>query len=87
MCDLRDELVTFLSSLQSTKAHDFLSFLTDTKVIADVNVLCDIMSHLNHLNLQLEGKNHTVAEMYEAVEAAPFGERHSWEEVALPTSA
>ncbi|KAF3859034.1 hypothetical protein F7725_021433 [Dissostichus mawsoni] len=27
------------------------------------------MSHLNHLNLQLQGKNHTVAEMYEAVEA------------------
>ena len=31
--------------------------------------LFDIMSHLNHLNLQLQGKNHTVADMYEAVEA------------------
>ncbi|KAJ4946945.1 hypothetical protein JOQ06_008988 [Pogonophryne albipinna] len=69
VCDLRDELVSFLSSLQSQKAHEFLSFLTDTKVIADVNCLCDIMSHLNHLNLQLQGNNHTVAEMYEAVEA------------------
>ncbi|KAJ4923459.1 hypothetical protein JOQ06_014048 [Pogonophryne albipinna] len=69
VCDLRDELVSFLSSLQSQKAHEFLSFLTDTKVIADVNFLCDVMSHLNHLNLQLQGKNHTVAEMYEAVEA------------------
>ncbi|KAF3847258.1 hypothetical protein F7725_020286, partial [Dissostichus mawsoni] len=59
VCDLRDELVSFLSSLQSQKAHEFFSFLTDTK----------IMSHLNHLNLQLQGKNHTVAEMYEAVEA------------------
>ncbi|XP_010775227.1 protein FAM200A-like [Notothenia coriiceps] len=68
VCDLRDELVSFLSSLQSQKAHEFLSFLTDTKVIADVHFVCDIMSHLNHLNLQLQGKNHTVAEMYEAVE-------------------
>ena len=25
--------------------------------------------HLRHLNLQLQGKNHTVADMYEAVEA------------------
>ncbi|CAB1334993.1 unnamed protein product [Coregonus sp. 'balchen'] len=27
------------------------------------------MSHLNHLNLRLQGKNHTVADMYEAIEA------------------
>ena len=27
------------------------------------------MSHLRHLNLQLQGKNHTVADMYEGVEA------------------
>ena len=27
------------------------------------------MSHLNHLNLQLQGINHTVADMYEAGEA------------------
>jgi hypothetical protein len=27
------------------------------------------MSHLNPLNLQLQGKNHTVADMYEAIEA------------------
>ena len=26
------------------------------------------MSHLNHLNLQLQGKNHTVADIYKAVE-------------------
>lgn len=31
--------------------------------------LCDITSHLNHLNLQLQGKNHTVADMYEEGEA------------------
>lgn len=32
-------------------------------------ILCDIMSRLKHLNLQLQGNNHTVAEVYEAVEA------------------
>ncbi|CAB1329235.1 unnamed protein product [Coregonus sp. 'balchen'] len=67
--DLRDELVSFLSSLQSQKASNFFSFLTDNKVISDVTFLCDIMSHLNHLNLRLQGKNHTVADMYEAIEA------------------
>ncbi|CAB1352523.1 unnamed protein product [Coregonus sp. 'balchen'] len=61
VCDLCDEL--------SQKASDFLSFLTDNKVISDVTFLCDIMSHLNHLNLRLQGKNHTVADMYEAIEA------------------
>ncbi|XP_029905790.1 general transcription factor II-I repeat domain-containing protein 2B-like [Myripristis murdjan] len=69
VCDLRDELLSFLSSLQSKKAQDFHSFLSDNKVMADVIFLCDIMSHLNHLNLQLQGKNHTVADMYEAVDA------------------
>ena len=69
VCDLRDELVSFLSSLQSPKAREFLGFLTDAKVLADVNFLCDIMSHLNHLNLQLQGRNHTVADMCEAIEA------------------
>ncbi|XP_045066525.1 zinc finger BED domain-containing protein 5-like [Coregonus clupeaformis] len=61
--------LSFLSSLQSQKASNFLSFLTDNKVISDVTFLCDIMSHLNHLNLRLQGKNHTVADMYEAIEA------------------
>lgn len=36
VCDLRDELVSFLSNLQSKKAQEFLSFLSDKKVMADV---------------------------------------------------
>ncbi|KAM3833953.1 protein FAM200A-like [Diretmus argenteus] len=68
VCDLRDELLSFLSSLQSQKAETFHSFLSDTKVMARVHFLCDIMSHLNVLNLQLQGKNQTVADMHEAVE-------------------
>lgn len=69
VCDLRDELVSFLSSLQSQKAQGFKRFLSDNKVMAHVLFLCDIMSHLNQLNLQLQGNNHTVADMYEAIEA------------------
>ncbi|XP_072115598.1 SCAN domain-containing protein 3-like [Mobula birostris] len=69
VCDLRDELVSFLSSLQSQKAQGFKRFLSDNKVMARVLFLCDIMSHLNQLNLQLQGNNHTVADMYEAIEA------------------
>ena len=37
--------------------------------MANVNFLCDIMSHLNHLNLQLQGNINTVADMYKAVES------------------
>lgn len=39
VCDLREELVWFLWSLQSQKAHEFLSFLTDTEVRADVHLV------------------------------------------------
>ena len=70
VCDLREEILTFLSSLpQSQKAQEFHSFLSDKKTMAKVVFLCDIMSHLNKLNLQLQGKNHTVADMYEAIDA------------------
>ena len=46
-----------------------LSYLCDNKEMGFVFLLCDIMSHLNHLNLQLQGKNHTVLILYKAVEA------------------
>ncbi|XP_065131907.1 protein FAM200A-like [Paramisgurnus dabryanus] len=69
VCELQHELCTFLSSLQSQKAETFLRFLNDNTEMAFVHFLCDIMSHLNQLNLQLQGKNHTIADMYEAVEA------------------
>ncbi|XP_073713752.1 protein FAM200A [Misgurnus anguillicaudatus] len=69
VCDLHGELVSFFSSLTSQKAHEFHAFLIDKKEMACVCFLSDIMSHLNHLNLQLQGKNHTVADMYEAIDA------------------
>lgn len=69
VCDLHGELVSFLSSLTSQKAHELLAFLTNNEEMSSVCFLSDIMSHLNSLNLQLQGKNHTVADMYEAIEA------------------
>uniref|UniRef100_A0AAR2LE77 DUF4371 domain-containing protein n=1 Tax=Pygocentrus nattereri TaxID=42514 RepID=A0AAR2LE77_PYGNA len=69
VCELHDELCSFLGNLQNEKAHSFLKFLNDSKEMAFVHFLCDITSHLNQLNLQLQGKNHTIADMYEAVEA------------------
>uniref|UniRef100_A0A8C1S060 Uncharacterized protein n=1 Tax=Cyprinus carpio TaxID=7962 RepID=A0A8C1S060_CYPCA len=69
VCELQNELCSFLSSLQSQKAEKFLRFLNDSIEMAYVRFLCDIMSHLNQLNLQLQGKNHTIADMYEAIEA------------------
>uniref|UniRef100_A0A3Q1D5X4 HAT C-terminal dimerisation domain-containing protein n=1 Tax=Amphiprion ocellaris TaxID=80972 RepID=A0A3Q1D5X4_AMPOC len=69
VCDLRDELASFLSTLQSQRAQEFKIFLIDNDMMGYVFFLCDIMSHLNCLNLQLQGKNHTVVDMYKAVEA------------------
>ncbi len=69
VCDLRAELASYLSTLQSQKAHEFQQFFSNDKKMARVLFLCDIMSHLNQLNLQLQGRNHTVADMYEAIEA------------------
>uniref|UniRef100_A0A3Q1CL84 DUF4371 domain-containing protein n=1 Tax=Amphiprion ocellaris TaxID=80972 RepID=A0A3Q1CL84_AMPOC len=60
VCDLRDELASFLSTLQSQKAQEFKMFLIDNDMMGYVFFLCDIMSHLNCLSLQLQGKNHTL---------------------------
>ena len=60
-------LCHFYPACRAQKPTNF--WRADAKVLADVNFLCDIMSHLNPLNLQLQGKKHTVADMYEAIEA------------------
>uniref|UniRef100_A0A3P8SG92 HAT C-terminal dimerisation domain-containing protein n=1 Tax=Amphiprion percula TaxID=161767 RepID=A0A3P8SG92_AMPPE len=43
-----------------SKGREFKMFLIDNDMMGYVFFLCDIMSHLNCLNLQLQGKNHTL---------------------------
>ncbi|KAJ3593951.1 hypothetical protein NHX12_006284 [Muraenolepis orangiensis] len=64
---LRKEVSEFLSSQKSSKAKDLLARMQKPDFIAQIAFLCDIMGHLNTLNLQLQGRGSSVAEIIEKV--------------------
>lgn len=64
---IRNELQVFLSEQKSAKAKLFMDFLQNPEKMAAVAFLTDITSHLNNLNLKLQGKNNTVCELMSAV--------------------
>ncbi|KAJ3594051.1 hypothetical protein NHX12_006383 [Muraenolepis orangiensis] len=64
---LRKEVSEFLSSQKSSKAKDQLARMQKPDFIAQIAFLCDIMGHLNTLNLQLQGRGSSVAEIIEKV--------------------
>ena len=43
--------------------------LRDKKFLCELAFLCDILSHLNGLNMQLQGWGHVITDMYAAVRA------------------
>lgn len=64
---IRHEVTAFLEQLESQKAANFSVFLNDEKNMGIVAFLADIMSHLNGLNLQLQGKNNSICDLMTAV--------------------
>ncbi|XP_061882828.1 general transcription factor II-I repeat domain-containing protein 2-like isoform X2 [Entelurus aequoreus] len=60
---IREELQVFLSQQNSAKAKQFLEFLQNAGKMEAVAFLADITSHLNDLNLKLQGKKNTVCEL------------------------
>ncbi|XP_019748101.1 general transcription factor II-I repeat domain-containing protein 2-like [Hippocampus comes] len=66
---VRKELEMFLSQHKSTKATQFLELLRNDEKMEVVAFLADITSHLNELNLKLQGKDSTVCELMSAVRA------------------
>ncbi|MEL7079424.1 MAG: hypothetical protein AAGM46_26340 [Cyanobacteria bacterium J06582_2] len=52
---LREELDLFLEELNTDDARSYLDLLRDEKKVADMAFLVDILSHLNILNLKLQG--------------------------------
>ena len=64
---LRKELETFLLDQKSAKAKQFVEFMQNEEKI--VAFLSDITSHLNDLNMKLQGKNNTVCNFMSAVRA------------------
>ncbi|XP_027132797.1 general transcription factor II-I repeat domain-containing protein 2-like [Larimichthys crocea] len=62
--ELREEICLFMES----KGKDTTE-LRDEKFQCELAFLCDIMNHLDALNLQLQGRAHVITDMYYAVRA------------------
>lgn len=71
--ELRDQVVDFLMQSQSKAAADHLRIIQDTEYMCNDAFFMDIFSHLNALNLQLQGKEKTVVNMVEKLDA--FGNK------------
>ena len=56
-----------MDTLLSQKATQFSLFLKDEKKMDNVAFLVDITSHLNELNLKLQGRNNSICELMTAV--------------------
>ncbi|XP_078031645.1 general transcription factor II-I repeat domain-containing protein 2A-like [Epinephelus lanceolatus] len=64
---VRKEITAFLEQVKSQKATQFSLFLQDEQKMDMVAFLVDITSHLNELNLKLQGQNNSVADLMTAV--------------------
>nr|XP_054593491.1 SCAN domain-containing protein 3-like [Nothobranchius furzeri] len=66
---IRREVASFLAELKHHKATQFSTFLENEKQMDNVAFLVDITSHLNELNLRLQGKDNSICELMTAVRA------------------
>ncbi|KAK1901732.1 General transcription factor II-I repeat domain containing protein 2 [Dissostichus eleginoides] len=57
----------FLSEQKNAKAKQYLDFLQDDEKMECVAFLVDVTSHLNELNLKLQGRGNTVCDLMSAV--------------------
>ncbi|KAL0149128.1 hypothetical protein M9458_055560 [Cirrhinus mrigala] len=71
--ELRAQVVDFLKQSKSKAAADHLRVMQDTLYVCNVAFLTDIFSHLNTLNLQLQGKGKSVVDLVEKLDA--FGNK------------
>ncbi|XP_071380293.1 SCAN domain-containing protein 3-like [Centroberyx affinis] len=68
-CALLDEVKAFLRLSKMQAADDHLAFLQDEMSMSYVAFLTDIFGHLNHFNLQLQGRGKSVVDMIEKLES------------------
>ena len=64
--DLRNEIVTFL---KQKNAGFGIDELCDPDWLTDIAFLTDFTSHINKLNLQLQGKGQFINQMYDHIAA------------------
>ncbi|XP_071059414.1 zinc finger BED domain-containing protein 5-like [Pseudochaenichthys georgianus] len=67
--ELRDQVVEFVKQSKSKGAADYLCIMRDKTYMSNVVFLADIFSHLNALNLQLQGKEKSVVNLVEKLDA------------------
>ena len=60
---IRKEIMVFLEKQSSVKSKAFLTFLKDYKQMEIFGFLTDVMSHLNDLNVKLQGKQHIIFDL------------------------
>lgn len=61
---LRTEIPVFLEDSIRCDTSAYCSKLRDTDFLCDMAFLTDVTSHLNHLNMQLQGRDQTVSDLY-----------------------
>ena len=61
---LRSEIPVFLEESIQCDTSAYCSQLRDTDFLCDMAFLADITSHLNRLNLQLQGRGQTASDLY-----------------------
>ncbi|XP_056284884.1 SCAN domain-containing protein 3-like [Pseudoliparis swirei] len=59
-CELRREILSFLRTCKH-----FLERMLDEQFMAEVHFLCDIFGHLNTLNLEVQGREKSIADLVE----------------------
>ncbi len=65
--DIRKDLEMFLSQQKNAKARHYLDFLRNDDSIELVAFIVDVTSHLNELNLRLQGQGNTECDLMAAV--------------------
>lgn len=68
-CALLGEVKAFLRLSKMRAAEDHLAFLEDEMVLSNIAFLTDIFGHLNHLNLQLQGRGKTIVDLVEKMDS------------------
>lgn len=64
-CELRQEILSFLRTCKHKRAAHFLERMLDEQFMAEVHFLCDIFGHLNTLNLEVQGREKSIADLVE----------------------
>lgn len=67
--NLREEVTVFLGQCTLKKSAKFRKLVEDDTFMCNTAFLCDIFSHLNVLNTQLQGRDRSILDMFDRISA------------------